>query len=266
MPLLWSSHCKALNAAAFNFFFKIKNTGSCKVDCALFEMASSSKMDDIITSSDTSSQSDGIFLSSDDDAIFLSSESEDNVESEDNADSDTSSINVSSTKLGDCEEVVQILASKCCEKLCVRNLTVNDILFAKNKYMSMSNTEKRQWLADKISDSTSFVAESIIETKYLLAGKEVCKNTFCQVFKLSPKRLRQLAHSVSLRHYSFPHGNQGKKRNTIRVDEAKAWMDIYFNLIGDKLPDKNKIHLPSWDTQKNIYQRYKDDMLEKGML
>lgn len=70
--------------------------------------------------------------------------------------------------------------------------------------------------------------------------------------------------SISKGQFNLPHGNLGKKRSSIRVEEAKTWMDRYFNLIGDKLPDKNQIHLPSWDKQKNIYERYKDDMLEKG--
>ena len=37
-------------------------------------------------------------------------------------------------------------------------------------------------------------------------------------------------------------------------------MSRYFKLIGDKMPTNGQIHLPSRDTQKNIYARYKDDM------
>jgi hypothetical protein len=62
--------------------------------------------------------------------------------------------------------------------------------------------------------------------------------------------------------YSIPHGNKGKKKPTVR---GKIWMERYFNLIGDKLPDKDQIHLPSWDKQKDIYQRYKTDMIDKGI-
>ena len=56
------------------------------------------------------------------------------------------------------------------------------------------------------------------------------------------------------------HGNYGKKRPNTKTEAAKAWMERYFNLIGDKMPDKNQIHLPCWETQKDIYQRFCNDI------
>ena len=50
------------------------------------------------------------------------------------------------------------------------------------------------------------------------------------------------------------------KKTTLKCEEAKTWMSRYFKLIGDKIPTNGQIHLPSRDTQKNIYARYKDDM------
>ena len=40
-------------------------------------------------------------------------------------------------------------------------------------------------------------------------------------------------------------------------------MERYFHLIGDKMPHNNQIHLPSWETQKNIYERYISDMQDQ---
>ena len=48
-------------------------------------------------------------------------------------------------------------------------------------------------------------------------------------------------------------------------ESVSAWMDAYFNLIGDKMPDKNQIHLPSWETQKDIYSYYIGDINDRGM-
>ena len=67
---------------------------------------------------------------------------------------------------------------------------------------------------------------------------------------------------LSVGEYSIPHGNKGKKKPTIRGDECKIWME---KIIGDKIPDKNQIHLPSWDKQKDIYLRYTNDMHAKGI-
>jgi hypothetical protein len=91
--------------------------------------------------------------------------------------------------------------------------------------------------------------------------------SFCEVHNISPRRIQRIRAEMSQGQLNcLEHGNMGKKKTTTRSNEAKTWMDRYFNLIGDKLPDKLKIHLPSWDSQKNIYERYKDDMREMGKI
>ena len=56
------------------------------------------------------------------------------------------------------------------------------------------------------------------------------------------------------------HGNVGKKRQNTKTEGAIAWMERYFDLIGDKMPDKNQIHLPCWENQKDVYNRYCTDL------
>ena len=43
------------------------------------------------------------------------------------------------------------------------------------------------------------------------------------------------------------------------------WMEKYFNLIGDKMPNSSQVHLPSWETQKDIHARYCQDMNLQGI-
>lgn len=63
---------------------------------------------------------------------------------------------------------------------------------------------------------------------------------------------------------SIEHGNKGKKHPATKTEDAHAWMNRYFNLIGDHMPHINAIHLPSWDSQKFVYKRYREDMGEAG--
>ena len=65
---------------------------------------------------------------------------------------------------------------------------------------------------------------------------------------------------------ALEHRNSGKKRQNTKTEAAEAWMDRYFNLIGDRMPDKNQIHLPCWETQKDVYNRYCSDMMLRGSL
>lgn len=60
------------------------------------------------------------------------------------------------------------------------------------------------------------------------------------------------------------HGNKGRKRPATKTEDACAWMHRYFTLVGDQMPHINRIHLPSWDSQKFVYARYKEDMLLQG--
>ena len=41
-------------------------------------------------------------------------------------------------------------------------------------------------------------------------------------------------------------------------------MDRYF-LIGDKMPHNDQVHLPSWETQKDLFVRYESDMKQQGL-
>lgn len=61
------------------------------------------------------------------------------------------------------------------------------------------------------------------------------------------------------------HGNLGKRRVNTKAESVSSWMDAYFNLIGYKMPTKDQIHLPSWETQKYIYNRYAKDMNSRGL-
>lgn len=76
------------------------------------------------------------------------------------------------------EGIASILTSSCCDRVCVRDITVNDILSCRRKYSEMSTIEQRQWLTNKILENSNPIDWA---TKYIVAGKEVCKETFCRV-------------------------------------------------------------------------------------
>lgn len=220
----------------------------------------------------TSSSPGAIFpsdtVSSDNDAIFISENEVMNPNEAMNPNEPMTPNEAMTPNLDSQSELDKIgimLVGQCCDKLCVRNVTVNDVLLARNRFSMMNMVEQRKWLATKIVDNSNVLNKANWETKYIVAGKAVCKQSFCEIYGFSPKRLARLRKSVSLCDISIEHGNKGKKRMTIRGDEAKVWMEKYFNLIGDKLPDKKQIHLPSWDRQKDVYKRYKDDMMAKGI-
>ena len=55
--------------------------------------------------------------------------------------------------------IAQVLTSHCCNKLCVRELTVNS-LFACRKFNSVGNVAQWKWITDKIHENSRIVSAS----------------------------------------------------------------------------------------------------------
>ncbi len=91
-----------------------------------------------------------------------------------------------------------------------------------------------------------------------------CNNyKFAQQFILT--RTTYKFWSFYLCQVSIPvHGNSGKKRATTAIEDAKSWMKKHFLLVGDCIPNTNRVHLPSWDSQKFVFEIYREDILSQG--
>lgn len=95
-----------------------------------------------------------------------------------------------------------------------------------------------------------------------IAWISVCQAAYCWVSSISSKKIKKICQSVSAGQKVVEHGNKGKRRSNTKSELAVAW---YLNLIGDKMPYKKQIHIPSRETQKDIYHRYCEDMSRQGV-
>ena len=91
----------------------------------------------------------------------------------------------------------------------------------------------------------------MIATRYFVAGKDFCATAWCKVFSKSYRTLQKMEQKITFAE-KVEHGNLDKKRRSTKTEAAIACMDRYFNLIGDKMPDKVQFHLPCWENQKDI--------------
>ena len=164
------------------------------------------------------------------------------------------------SRSGELDEISRVLVSSCCDKNCLFYLCAHDVITARQKFTSLGANAQRQWLTDKVIENSHIAASGKLVTTYFVAGREVCQSAWCNVLSLSPKRVSRVLKAVANGQKIIEHGNKGKKRCNSRSTGAKAWMERYFHLIGDKMPHNNQVHLPSWETQKDIYERYMADM------
>lgn len=54
-------------------------------------------------------------------------------------------------------------------------------------------------------------------------------------------------------------------RRTAKHGNAKAWMEHFFNKIGDKMPHVEQIHLPSFLSKQAVYKYMVDDFTSDGL-
>lgn len=118
---------------------------------------------------------------------------------------------------------------------------------------------------DKIHESSHKLGQGKRQIKFTLSGREICQMSWCRIYGVPYSRLRHLLKSVSQGVMVAEHGNKSRRRSYTKSANAKAWMTKYFNLVGDKMLHNSQIHLPSWETQKDVYLRYTEDMTVQGI-
>ena len=185
-----------------------------------------------------------------------------NVPTEDN-DFNASNPGKDDSEEHELQKIGALLVGSCCDKLCLRHLTATNIISAKSDYVSLTRNNQRLHLFNKVKDG-SCESGGKVTTKFLLAGKEICASAWSQIYNISSCTLYRMQKRVASGE-EYTHGNFGKRRVNTKAESVSAWMNAYFNLIGDKMPHKDQLHLPSWETQKDIYHRYVGDMTKRGI-
>lgn len=227
--------------------------------------------------SDCETSSDGAFFPSDQPTESTSAvrfpsddnqgQREGNGAVEDELDSDTEALPYAATCGSDSEreQVGSLLVSKCCHRQCLLHLTALDLLTARERYFSLKGNEQRQWLMDRLHENSHKKEQGKLLVKFSISGREICQMSWCRIYRISYRRLSRILKSVSSGSMVAEHGNKGRRKTNTKSDSAKAWMTKYFNLVGDKMPHNSQIHLPSWETQKDVHTRYTEDMTLQGM-
>ena len=70
----------------------------------------------------------------------------------------------------------QLLVSTCCNQLRLRHLTATDIISSKANFVSMTATQQKQYLFEKIKEGSCECdpKSGTVATKIFVAGKEIC--------------------------------------------------------------------------------------------
>ena len=96
---------------------------------------------------------------------------------------------------------------------------------------------------------------------YHLCGKNVCLPVWLAVLSISSSRFYEVR-----REFMDGMIQPAPKRSrslAVKSQQAIAWMESYFDRIGDKRPDKDGIYLPTCLTEKAIYDKMVEELQER---
>lgn len=149
-----------------------------------------------------------------------------------------------------------------CSQNCVQDihhLGDSDIWVTRNRFSTLSAFQQRQWLLDYMHLHTTSATGSM---NYIVSGKDVCLPVWLSVLGLSKSRFYDVKRlfnqgAVRIERLVSP------KPHSPKSQEAIAWMEFYFNQVGDHLPDRMAIHLPSFLTTNLVYRRMSEEFASK---
>ena len=151
---------------------------------------------------------------------------------------------------------------KCCSKKCIKALSYLDVETCRNKLYKLSTeTEQNQYIISYLHNHSSFGTDILFN----VCGKEVCKRCWRLAYGLKYKHFVNLLKKFNSGILQIEHGRQGITQPMESTVRALSWMRVFFNKLGDKMPTKNSIHLPSCLTKADVYGLAFDDLTEGGL-
>lgn len=94
-------------------------------------------------------------------------------------------------------KIAPVLISSCCTRECLLNLTALDVLKIREKFKSIDTIQQKQWITDRLNENSHAIKDSVLETKFIIAGQEVCKVAWCKVLQVSTKHVSKILKSIS---------------------------------------------------------------------
>ena len=151
----------------------------------------------------------------------------------------------------------------CAVKCCINVHKVNalDILSYHSYFEQLSREARQKWLIQYFNNQSSKNGLGEVEINYYICGKEVCQPVWISTLGISVSTFYNARKKFLSGSLVVVHDTQRSPR--LRTNQAIAWMKNYFDLIGDKLPHRMSVHLPSNLSKLAIYQRMTADFQKR---
>ena len=156
-------------------------------------------------------------------------------------------------------KLTNVLQFSSCADNCakeIHGLNEYEILNAHAHVTSLTNHEKNMWLLQYFllqCPRTENGEKDLKGMQYIIHGKEVCFDLWLEILSLSGTRYYRVRKAF-LDNDGAQYTTKPSRSQQPKTMKAIAWMDSYFQRVGDKRPDKNWVYLPTCLTLTKIYE------------
>ena len=155
-----------------------------------------------------------------------------------------------------------------CSDNCIRKLhglTEFEVLFAHSRFDATSNQEQNKWILEYLIthcpiDSSGYKGPKLVP--FFVTGKSVCLNVWLAVLPVSLSCFYRLRQDFLTYDLSIISDDKRSRSLSSKSMEAVAWMENYFDRIGDKRPDKDRIYLPTCLTKRKIFEIMTEELYQ----
>ena len=151
----------------------------------------------------------------------------------------------------------------CATKL--HGLTHHDILRAHSFFDSRNRQEQSDYIIQFLVMNCPYDKNGDRNITFTIQGKLVCMKLWLEVLSVSISRFYRL-HQQFIEFGGVTSIVKARRSLAPRTLEAIAWMENYFQRVGDKRPDKaDAIYLPTCLTEKKLFEIYVEDVYQGDM-
>ena len=170
-------------------------------------------------------------------------------------------------------QLFSVINSKngCSEKCATDIHCLNEysILSAHDQFASKSISDQNLWIIQYFESHCPCSSDGEKDVKaisYFIQGKEICLNMWLEILGISQSRFYRLRNEFSTDGGIKYLSQSRHRRKRPKTMQAIAWMDQYFQRIGDKRPDKDGIFLPTCLTETKMYEIMVEELYQGNEL
>ena len=156
------------------------------------------------------------------------------------------------------------MSKSCCSRrrvTCFKTLSQKSIENTQQHFYGLSETAQTQKVLNYMKEHGR-VDGTVL---YNVGGEEVCEAGFLMVYGLRYNRFKTIKSKYSSGVVIAEHGNLGRGQYSVASIRAMSWLRMFISKVGDSMPMKEEIHLPSCLTKSDVYALAADD-LSQGSL